>query len=274
MSHKDAFKKVKRATVALAIMNSANPRQPFEIIGTGFCVDAAGIIVSCAHVIEAFMAKSIQEQIEQGKADERNRGKERHVIGPIAAIRPHVLFFVTEGISEELVVFPTPVEFCMAKTDRDIGLVRVHKHKYFAGGFPCLTIAEYTEINEGDEVGICGFPLGTHLKKELGTVSSSFTKGIISSVIPSAGVPLQYLKGFQLDATATHGNSGGPVFLLESGEVIGVLSQGVRNPQGDVVPGILKAEPIYGVLDSIPRLKAANQDEFARLVDDFQKGQA
>lgn len=162
----------------------------------------------------------------------------------------------------------------MAKTDRDIGLVRVHKHKYFSGGFPFLSVADYSEIDEGDEVAICGFPLGTHLKEELGTVSSSFTRGIISSIIPATGVPLQFLKGFQLDATATHGNSGGPVFLMESGKVIGVLTQGVRNPQGGVVPGIVKAEPIYPVLDSIPRLRAASQEEFARLVDDFRTGKA
>lgn len=90
MNQKDAFKKVKRATVALVVADFGNPRQPFQIVGSGFCIDAAGIIVDCAHVIEAFMAKSIREQIAQGEADERNRGREKHVIGPVQSITPHM----------------------------------------------------------------------------------------------------------------------------------------------------------------------------------------
>jgi S1-C subfamily serine protease len=86
---------------------------------------------------------------------------------------------------------------------------------------------------------------------QLGTVTSSFTKGMISSTIPAPGVAREHLKGFQLDLTATNGNSGGPVFSLKGGGVFGVLASGAIHPTtGYVVQDLTKAEPIYPVLDS------------------------
>lgn len=61
-------------------------------------------------------------------------------------------------------------------------------------------------------------------------------------------MPQEYLKGFQLNATATHGNSGGPVFSIDSGKVFGILSAGPTSADGNTLPGIVKAEPIYPVL--------------------------
>ena len=52
------------------------------------------------------------------------------------------------------------------------------------------------------------------LHDQIGTVTSSFTKGMISSIIPAHGVAREHVRGFQLDLTATNGNSGGPVFSL------------------------------------------------------------
>jgi len=115
-------------------------------------------------------------------------------------------------------------------------------------GFPYLEIEEYSNISEGDEVGICGFPLGNYLYRQLGTVTSSFSKGIVSSIIPNPNVSLKYLRGFQLNISATNGNSGGPVFSLSSGKVFGVLSSAPVNISGNAVQGIIKAEAIYNIL--------------------------
>jgi hypothetical protein len=87
-----------------------------------------------------------------------------------------------------------------------------------------------------------------------------------SSVIPSRGVAKEYLRGFQLNIAATHGNSGGPVFSLSTGKVFGVLAEGLPSPTGAVVPGIVKAEPIYPVLqhDSVNRMKVASIEDMPR----------
>jgi len=251
MDQKEIFKKVKRATVAMAVVDFNNFSKPFEIVGSGFCIDSTGIIVTCRHVLSAFMSKSIDQQIKEAEVKEENKGKEVKTTGPFKAIKPFVIFFDTESSSSKLFALPTVVDMLMARTDKDIGMVRVLKHKYFERGYPFLEIENYESINEGDDIAICGFPLGTYLKERLGTVTSSFTKGIISSVIPSPGVTVNILQGFQLNITATYGNSGGPVFSLSSGKVFGVISEGLPDSSGKIIPGIVKAVPIYVISNDI-----------------------
>jgi len=48
------FSKVKAATVAVALLNEKDNKNPFGVIGTGFCIHNEGIIVTCRHVISAF----------------------------------------------------------------------------------------------------------------------------------------------------------------------------------------------------------------------------
>jgi len=56
---------------------------------------------------------------------------------------------------------------------------------------------------------------------------------------------------------------------LETGKVFGVLTRGVNNPDGQLVPGIVKAEPVYPVLEAVPRLRFADRDELNKMVEDF-----
>ena len=155
--------------------------------------------------------------------------------------------------------FPVPTDIVIAKTNFDLGMIRLHKHVAFKDGFPYLEIGDYSDVYEGMEAWTCGFPLGNYLLDQLGTVTSSFTKGIVSSIIPAQGAALEHLKGFQLNITATHGNSGGPVFFPETGKVFGVLQKGVRGQNGNFLQGITKAEPIYPVFehDSLNRILKA-----------------
>ena len=266
MTRKEVFDKVKRATVAIAIVHLQNSKHPFEIIGSGFCLDPTGIIVTCAHVLEAFMSKPIHHQILDIQKEPHNIGKEIKTDGPkstIELLRCYCVFFDVHRAPSNLHAIPAIVDHAVAKTDKDIALLRVVKHKYYPTGYPFLEIEDYLQIHEGDEIAICGFPLGTLLQKELGTVTSSFTRGMVSSIIPCSGVDLKYLDGFLLDITATHGNSGGPVFSLKTGKVFGVLTRGVLDLGREIVPGIVKAEPIYPILETIPRLKVASFDNIA-----------
>ena len=194
MKYKDIFKKAKRATVAMAVLNFNNTSKPFEIIGSGFCIDSVGIIVTCRHVLSSFMSKSIDQQIKEAKVIGEHRGKEVKTAGPFNLIRPHAIFFDTERSSKRLFALPTAMDILIAREDKDIGVVRVLKHSYFENGYPFLEIENYENINEGDDIAICGFPLGTYLKERLGTVTSSFTKGIISSIIPAPGVSINLLE--------------------------------------------------------------------------------
>lgn len=97
-----------------------------------------------------------------------------------------------------------------------------------------LTVRDSDTVREGQSVAFMGFPIGGALG-----FSSVTHRGMVSSItpitLPSASA--QQLNArtvaslrsgpfniFQLDATAYPGNSGGPVFDPETGDVLGVIN--------------------------------------------------
>ncbi len=247
--------RIKKATVALAYLNAQGSNQPFTIIGSGFCIDPSSIVVTCRHVLEGFMAKPIAQQIAEASGPSTPGGLLPSSLGQ--TVRPHAVFYDTDRSSEHIVAIPVPMQNASARTDKDLAALQLLPHTTFQDGYPFLEIEDYQEVHEGDEIGLCGFPLGNYLFEQLGTVTSSFTKGILSSIIPGPNVSLELLRGFQLNVTATNGNSGGPVFSLSSGKVFGVLTLGVSHPNGGIVHGLVMAEPVYPVTepDFIERLR-------------------
>ncbi|SRR6266851_596206 len=243
MASTDVYKAVKKATVAIvATYQNALPRRPFTIIGSGFCIDAEGIIITCDHVFKGFFYPG------QGNAAPS---------GPFRMMAPHAMFFGgVEG--KEIVMHAVGIHNAVTINGFDLCAMKLSKYDAYPNGYPTLPIAEYGELHEMMEIATCGFPLGEVLHDQLGTVTSSFTKGMISSIIPAQGVSLQHLRGFQLDLTATNGNSGGPVFSLQTGKVFGVLQSGAAHPDtGHPVQGLTRAEPIYPLFadDVLNRLR-------------------
>jgi S1-C subfamily serine protease len=239
------FPSIKAATVAIAKVDKTRPHI-FEIVGSGVCIDPAGIILTCEHVISAFMTVSIPEHFKgKGKSSEPERG----LIPPM--IIPHAIFFKVDARGR-LIGFTCRVDQVFASTKQDIGLIRVLPHKALPEGYPAVEVEDYCEVHEGLEVGTCGFPLGNFLKEQIGAATSSFTFGRISTISPYEGIEKASVQIFQLDITATHGNSGGPVFNQSSQKVIGVLQGGILHSPGELQPGLVRCEPVYGfVNDSV-----------------------
>ena len=69
-----------------------------------------------------------------------------------------------------------------------------------------------------EEVGVLGYPLGEELGREI-----TFTRGTVNSVRR-----VEELQLIQIDAVATHGSSGAPVFRLKDWQVIGIIHGGVK----------------------------------------------
>lgn len=246
---RDIFDRVKQATVALAFKRKTpGPHnRPFEILGSGFCVDPMGLIITCRHVIEAFMEKSAEQAIAD--APESEKSKPIQKLGPVQVIAPQILFFKW-GSPHELHVGQVQARMILAKTDRDLAAIRIDGHELFPNGYPHIDLEDPDALYEGQEIVTCGFPLGNYLTDQIGTLTSSFTSGIISSILPAAGAPQDLIKGYQLDLTATHGNSGGPVFSLETGKAFGVLERGVlEGEKGPLLAGLTKSEPVYPLVN-------------------------
>jgi S1-C subfamily serine protease len=256
-STRDILQRVKNSTVAVTYLNTADSEEPFTILGSGFCIDPSGIVITCRHVVEAFMSKTIDKQIAEAPPSKGPNGF--RPVSPGNVVTPHAVFYDTARSSEHIFAIPAQTRNLIAKIDKDLAALQLLPHTSFPKGYPFLETEEFENISEGDEIGVCGFPLGNYLFKQLGTVTSSFTRGILSSIIPGPNVNLEHLDGFQLNVTATNGNSGGPVFSLASGKVFGVLTLGVFHPEGSFVQGLVKAEPVYPVIEAefIERLKKA-----------------
>lgn len=243
MSSASVYEAVKKATVAIiATYQNALPQRPFTIIGSGFCIAPDGIVVTCRHVFEALIRPG-QENVARG--------------GPFRTMAPAAMFLGgVEG--KEIVMHSAGIQNAVTINGFDLCAAKLSKHEAFPDGYPVLPVADYGEMHEMMEIATCGYPLGEVLQDQLGTVTSSFTKGMISSIIPAQGVSLQHLRGFQLDLTATNGNSGGPVFSLNTGKVFGVLQGGAIHPAtGHAVQGLTRAEPIYPLFadDVLERLR-------------------
>ncbi len=262
----EALDRIKRATVALAMLPHLPPADPkmapFVILGSGFCVDPRGIIVTCEHVINAFFDRDIHQAIAEIPESDR-----QGVIWPLKdmhAWHPHALFYDIHSSTRELQVVPSPMEVGVAKTDYDLGVLRVSVHPLFKSGYPYLEAEDFRRVFEGMEIATCGFPLGSDLQVKTGAFTSSFTRGILSSIIPAPNFDEDMVTGFQLDITATHGNSGGPVFSWDTGKVIGVLQGAPRDEAGRAVPGLVRAESIFrlirdGTLERVHSVRARLQ---------------
>jgi len=99
---------------------------------------------------------------------------------------------------------------------------------------PSMVIGDSQAVREGQAVAFIGFPIGGALG-----FSPVTHRGLISSITPAAmptpsasqlnEATIRSVRGgpfdiFQLDGTAYPGNSGGPLFDPDSGEVLGVVN--------------------------------------------------
>src|SRR5437867_3491358 len=81
----------------------------------------------------------------------------------------------------------------------DIAVFKLRAHPAFPSGFPTLDVADYADLHEMMPVATCGYPFGDFLWNQTGSVTSSFTTGMMSSILPAPGIAREHLSGFQLD---------------------------------------------------------------------------
>jgi|HubBroStandDraft_1064217.scaffolds.fasta_scaffold184196_1 serine protease Do len=241
MASRDVSGSVKRATVAVMTRRpNSTPEHPFKIIGSGFCVHSAGIVLTANHVFQSFLKdqhhKSVLERVGEG------------VMVPTPITIFGVLFYGGAEGSKVYMHEAVPTEVGVVN-DFDIAIFKLRAHPAFPQGFPKLEVADYASLHEMMEVATCGYPFGDFLWKQVGSVTSSFTKGTMSAILPSQGVGREHLSGFQLDLLSAPGNSGGPIFDPATGKVFGVLQGGPVDPKGNPILGITTAEPVYPAFD-------------------------
>ncbi|MDP5132466.1 MAG: serine protease [Paraglaciecola sp.] len=188
--------KIKPSIVAIGVYNpTAAPRT--KLIGTGFVIQPGNQVVTNYHVIASALDSERQEQYVVLSGNGQN-------------VTQHNIVNIKSSLSHDLAVLT------------------------LADSLPALSLHNTnTLIAEGNEIAFTGFPI----TQVLGLYPATH-KGIIAAHTPVAipadnSTQLQaaairrlaqpYLV-YQLDAMAYPGNSGSPLYLPETGEVIGIIN--------------------------------------------------
>lgn len=193
-----AIERVKPAVVIVGSYKASNsPR--FRLRGTGFVVDSGNLAVTNAHVLpdpsEDFSDSSMVVQVRVAPNDLQVR----------------------------------PAQVVAVDREHDLALLR-----FEGAAAPALRLADSGAVREGQSIAFMGFPIGGALG-----FSPVTHRGLISSITAAAlptptaqqlnakairGLRAGTFNIFQLDATAYPGNSGGPLFDPETGDVLGVVN--------------------------------------------------
>lgn len=231
----DSIARVKRSIAIVGTFKSLeSPR--FRLRGTGFVVGDGNLVVTNAHVVidgaEALPDTSLVVQI--WSADRGFQIRQASIL----------------------------------KVDKVHDLVLM---RFEGGAAPALAIRDSSGVREGQSVAFTGFPIGGALGyspvTHRGMISS-----ITSSIVPTPSARMlneSTIRGaragsfdiFQLDATAYPGNSGGPLFDPESGEVLGVVNmvfiKGTRESALSQPSGISYAIPSRFILQLLEQVKSS-----------------
>ncbi len=215
----DTLKKVKPAIIAVGTYHPLS-KPAVKFFGTGFVCSNNGYAITAEHVISAI--------------------KEKDNINNLS------VFFPETGSSRKI-----RAKIVIESSKHDLSVI-----KLVGNDFNYVNLGDSSKVEEGQSIALCGYPYGP----VFGLYPATHT-GIISNISPMA-IPVQNtsqltnrmitaLKDpytiFQLDCTAFPGNSGGPLFLPETGEVIGVLNSGfikTTKENKQVSTGISYAIPI------------------------------
>ncbi len=144
----------------------------------------------------------------------------------------------------------------------DLALMRID-----GPAVPAFGIKDSATVREGQSVAFMGFPIGGALGYSVVT-HRAVISSIASQALPTAtsqqlnAKVIRSLRGgtfdiFQLDGTAYPGNSGGPLFEVETGELVGVINmvfvKGTRESALTNPSGISYAIPSRFVLELLQR---------------------
>jgi S1-C subfamily serine protease len=134
---------------------------------------------------------------------------------------------------------------------------------------PGLVIGDSGKVREGDDLAFMGFPIGNLLGYSH-VVHRAMLSSITAALLPSPdaerlrenairGLRSGNFSLFQLDAVAYPGNSGGPLFRPETGEVVGVMNmvllKGTRESALSQPSGIAYAVPAARLRELLERAR-------------------
>jgi S1-C subfamily serine protease/rhodanese-related sulfurtransferase len=247
---------------------------PFVETGTGWFIDGRGWVITNAHVVDPAyrMPAWVTHEIKKTAIDKacvepalRQRGlmkgqnpvveeqirrdaSDKGLASAQVNATPQVTVSLSNGVKlpAEVKKFSAPLLLDslgqpVKDSGRDLALLRVPE-----GTYPALSIST-RDAKVGDAVHILGFPgvvLSHELLNQSASIEATVTNGAVSGIDKQDAIGQDLV---QTDASAAHGNSGGPA-VGDDSTVLGVLTFISMSSQGAVVQGFNFLIPARDVL--------------------------
>jgi S1-C subfamily serine protease len=220
MTLPETFEKARHSIVALGsrIVPGPQGQTPLFplIIGTGFVVDARGVVATNKHVAEALQKLPVNSRASTSTA---------------FAMFTTATRLAPDGLLKLGVVFVDVIDYALP------GKVEVSAGSYYGAPIPDLAFlhiracdlsalplaSEPHALQIGMPIATAGFPLGKDplvAYNKVSQLTPLLRRGIVSSLLPG---PCPQPHGFTIDVMIQGGASGSPVFLVESPTVVGML---------------------------------------------------
>lgn len=189
-----------------------------QVVGTGFVIDKQGDFITAGHVIDSLKAVPKDPKITNVRLTATLRQRNG------------------DGSAQEFTItdrdYDHDLVLCHVAGIAAVTPAKSHMPKNIEAeaAHPFASLAISTAAPKaGQFVIVSGFPLGSWTPTiQFGMVSS--IKTINPSAISSGAIRKDGGELLQISVNANHGNSGGPVIDLESGQVIGVIDQVLPAP--------------------------------------------
>jgi S1-C subfamily serine protease len=219
-SRRELFARIRQSVVAVVSASDQLAIGPalLSVLGSAFVIDKTGTALTTKRVIQPWLEAAAAHAALKGKGSPLP--PQPKVL--IAALIPspksgglHLSFLL--GV----------VSAIQASSVDD--LAAIHFRPPPDHHLTPLALSDHA-CEDGDEVVVCGFPMGFELSLDQAggaALFPAFSQGIVSAAARLEDSPGNPGALFQLDAGISGGTSGGPVVDLQSGNVVGVLTEAV-----------------------------------------------
>jgi hypothetical protein len=240
----ETFANIRRSIIAFAIADkhAAPPYFP-EIIGTGFVIDTNGVVATNRHVVATLEPLGNPETADRVALGLTFSEIERETGAHVLTVLP-----VQLRRWDKLTTFTSSEDF-FGEQIPDIAFAQIG-----VSGLPAVNlVTEPDSWAVGTAIATAGFPLGRAALQIYGRVNQVapiLRAGVIASVFP---FPAPRPHGFTVDIMTLGGESGSPIFLADSPDVVGLLHAGFNGTNITLaVPSWLVANAFANYRQSVP----------------------
>lgn len=202
MKLSETYSKVRSACAGIAIEVNDEKSRKYISIGSGACVHPSGIVVTAKHVITSYYREVKGEQLSEEA---------------IMSDPDFRIIFANRGTNHYIMRDCKPISIFMSE-DTDVALIKIQE---IDEGWPSFELPSTWDINEGDEIATAGYPL-----RDINDAAAlpNLFSGIVSRFDGKYDDKGNYVpENLLLDLSIHPGNSGGPVFEMSTGKLIGII---------------------------------------------------